>query len=88
MNNETRYSGVIYRPSNKNFSKIRELVYKGITETLRLEDVRKEVIEAYMAIAGEISFFKTARKSMIAKMNNAVREIEFMQYYLNEETKI
>ncbi|MTT32178.1 hypothetical protein GMB86_09190 [Terrilactibacillus sp. BCM23-1] len=88
MNNETRYSVVIYRPNNKDYSKIKDLIYQGITEALRMEGVRKEVIDAYMAKAGKISFSKTASRSMVAKMNNAVREVEFMQDYLDEETKI
>lgn len=88
MNNETRYSVVIYRPSSKDFSKIKELIYEGITEALRMEGVRKEVIKAYMVKAGGISFSKTSSKSMVAKMNNAVREIEFMPEYLDEETRI
>lgn len=88
MNNETRYSVVIYRQSKKDFSTIKELIREAISEALRMEGVRKEVIEAYMAKAGEISFSKTASRSMVAKMNNAVREIEFMQEYLDEETRI
>lgn len=88
MNNETRYSVVIYRPSNKDFSKIKELIYEVMIEALHMEGVRKEVIEAYMAQAGEISFSKTSSKSMVAKMNNAVREIELMWEYLDEKTRI
>ena len=88
MNNETRYPIVIYRPSKKDFSKIKELIREAITEALRMEGVRKEAIEAYLAKAGEISFSKTSSRSMVAKMNNTVREIEFMGEYLDEETKI
>jgi hypothetical protein len=88
MNNETRYSVVIYRPSNKDFSKIKELIFEVITEALRMEGVRKEVIEAYMAKAGELSFSKTANRSMVARMNNAVRDIEFMWENLDEKTRI
>ncbi|GIN57391.1 plasmid pRiA4b ORF-3 family protein [Lederbergia ruris] len=88
MNNETRYPVVIYRPSSKDFSKIKELIYEAISEAFRMEGVRKEVIEAYMAKAGEISFSKTANRSMVAKMNNAVRDIEFMNEYLDEKSRI
>lgn len=88
MNNGTRYSIVIYRPSKKDFSKINELICEAIITALRMEGVRKEVIEAYMEKAGEITFSKTASKSMVAKMNNAVREIEFMQEYLDEKIRI
>ncbi|MDQ1002750.1 hypothetical protein QFZ28_003150 [Neobacillus niacini] len=88
MNNETRYSIVIYRPSKKDFSKINELIREAITTALRMEGVRKEVIEAYMEKAGDITFSKTASRSMVAKMNSAVREIEFVQEYLDEKTRI
>ncbi len=88
MNNETRYPIVIYRPNKKDFSEIRELILEAITEALRMEGVRKEVIEAYLAKAGEISFSKTSSRSMVAKMNNTVREVEFMGDYLDEEAKI
>src|SRR5690606_18066193 len=60
INNETRYPVVIYRPSNKDFSKIRELIYEAITEAFHMEGVRKDVIEAYMANAGVISYYNTA----------------------------
>ncbi|KEF39352.1 Plasmid pRiA4b ORF-3-like protein [Schinkia azotoformans MEV2011] len=88
MNNETRYPIVIYRPSIKDFSKIKELIREAIMQALRMEGVRKEVIEAYLDKAGEISFSKTSSRSMVAKMNNTVREIEFMGTYLDEEAKI
>lgn len=88
MNNETRYPIVIYRPSMKDFSKIKELFNEAITEALHMEGVRQEVIQAYMAKAGEISFSKTAGRSIVARMNNAVRDVEFMREYLEEETRI
>jgi hypothetical protein len=88
MNNETRYSIVIYRPSKKDFSKINELIREAIITALRMEGVRKEVIEAYLEKSGEMTFSKTASRSMVAKMNNAVREIEFMQEYLDEKIRI
>jgi hypothetical protein len=88
MNNETRYSIVIYRPSKKDFSKINELIREAIITALRMEGVRKEVIEAYMEKAGEITFSKTASRSMLGKMNNAVREIEFTQEYLDGNLRI
>jgi hypothetical protein len=88
MNNETRYSIVIYRISKKDITKINEIIREAIITALRMEGVRKEVIEAYMEKAGDITFSKTASRSMVAKMNNAVREIEFTQEYLDENVRI
>jgi hypothetical protein len=88
MNNETRYPIVIYRPSKKDISKINELIREAIITALQMEGVRKEVIEAYMEKSGEIKFSKTASRSMLGKMNNAVREIEFTQEYLDGNLRI
>jgi hypothetical protein len=88
MNNETRYSIVIYRISKKDITKINEIIREAIITALRMEGVRKEVIEAYMEKAGDITFSKTASRSMVAKMNNAVRDIEFTQEYLDKNVRI
>lgn len=88
MNNETRYPIVIYRPKPKDFSKIRELIDEAIRTALRMEGVRNDVIEAYIADAGEIEFSKTAGKSLVAKMNNSINEIAFLWKYLDEKTLI
>jgi hypothetical protein len=88
MNNETRYSIVIYRPSKKDFSNINVLIREAIITSLRIEGVRKDVSETYLEKAGEITFSKTASRSMVGKMNNALREIEFTQEYLDENVRI
>lgn len=88
MNNETRYPVVIYRPGPKDFTRIKELIREAIITTLRMEGVRNDVIENYMNNAGEIEFSKTASRSMVAKLNNTVRETYFMWDYLDEKTRI
>lgn len=75
-------------PVKKDFSKLNELISEAIITALRMEGVRKEVIETYMEKAGEITYSKTASRGMIGKMNNAVREIEFTQEYLDGNQKI
>lgn len=88
MNNETRYPVVIYRPKPKSFARMKELIREAITTALRMEGVREDVINNYMADAGEIVFSKTANRRMVAKMNNTVYEVCFMQEYLDERTQI
>lgn len=88
MNNETRYPVVIYKPVKKDFLKINELIRIAITVAFRMEGIREEMIQAYLEKAGEITFSKTANRSLVAKMNNAVRDIEFVQEYIDEETTI
>ncbi len=88
MNNETRYPVVIYRPKPKDFNKIKELIRDAIKTALRMEGVREDVVGKYLDDAGEIKFSKTAGRGMVAKMNKAVHEIEYMQEYLDEKTSI
>lgn len=87
MNNETRYSVVIYRPTPKDFTRIDKLIKEAIIVALRMEGVAESVIDKYMVKAGEISFSKTANRSMVAKMNNAINETGFMTRYLDENSK-
>lgn len=88
MNNKTRYSVVIYRPKPKDFTRIKELIRQAIIVALRMEGVRGGVIESYLADAGEIEFSTTANRSMVAKLNNAVRDVECSEEYLDESIQI
>jgi hypothetical protein len=88
MNNETRFPIVIYRPAKKDFSNIKDLIREAISEALRIEGVRKEIIEAYFKKAGKISFSKTADRSMTAKLNHTVRKIESLEEFLDKEEKV
>lgn len=88
MNNKTRYSVVIYRPKPKDYARIKELIQEAITAALRVEGVGEDVITSYLTAGGEIEFTKTADRSMVAKLNHAVRDIEYMQEYLDESSLI
>ena len=88
MNNATRYPVVIYRPRPKDFARIKDLIREGITTALRMEGVREDVVRKYLDDAGEIRFSKTASRSLVAKMNNAVNEVGFVQEYLDTDTRI
>lgn len=88
MNNETRYSVVIYRPTPRDFTNLDKLIKDAIMVALRMEGVSEEIIDCYVSNAGDISFSKTANRSMVAKLNNAVTEVGFMARYLDESSKI
>lgn len=88
MNNETRYPVVIYRPVKKDFANIKNLILEAIAEAFRMEGVSQSVIDAYISENKKVSFSKTANNSMIGKLNNTVKDIEFREAFLNDETKI
>ncbi|MDD2235468.1 MAG: hypothetical protein PHV03_11375, partial [Desulfitobacteriaceae bacterium] len=88
MNNKTRYSVVIYRPKPKDYARMKDLIQEAITAALRVEGVGEDVITSYFTAGGEIEFSKTADRSTVAKLNRAVRDVEFMQEYLDESSLI
>ena len=88
MNNASRYPVVIYRPKPQDFSRMRELIHKAIVEALRMEGISEAVIDRYMADAGEIQFSKTANKSLVAKLNKAVKDVYWVGEYLDSSTPI
>lgn len=61
MNNETRYTVVIYRPKPKDFTRMKELIKDAIITVLRMEGIREDVINRYMADAGGIMVFKNSK---------------------------
>lgn len=88
MNNETRFPVVICKPTKKELKDIDGLIRKGIAEALRMEGVREEVIEDYFNFAGEIVFSKTASRSIVGKMNNAIRDLEIFEDYIDKNSTI
>jgi hypothetical protein len=88
MNNETRFPVVIYRPKPKDFKRIDALIIEAIRTALHIEGVRKEVIDHYLAAAGEVKFSRTASKGLVAQMNNSANEIACMCDYLDENSLI
>lgn len=88
VNNETKYSVLIYGPVKKDFSNIKNLIHDAIAEALRMEGIHKDVIDAYLAKAGEINFSKTGSRSMISRMNNIVDEMSFYDEYIDKNSKI
>ena len=88
MNNATRYPVVIYRPKPNDFARMRELMREAIVQALRMEGGVETVIDRYMADAGQIEFSKTADRSMVAKLNQAVYAVSFTGDYLDESTLI
>ncbi|WP_336045713.1 plasmid pRiA4b ORF-3 family protein [Solibacillus ferritrahens] len=88
MNNETRYPIVINRLLKKDLSNINAVIQEAIRVALRMEGIKEAIIEDYLASGGDITFSKTASRSMVAKLNNTVRDIEAMSEYLDKDTTI
>jgi hypothetical protein len=88
MNNETRYPVLIYRPKPKDFKRLNDLIPEAIRTALRMEGVSKAVVDNYLSAAGKLEFSRTASKSLVAQMNNSVKEISCMWEDLDENSLI
>lgn len=88
MNNETRFPVVINRLLKKDLANLEELIYKAIRVALRMEGVSETVIDKYFALSKDLVFSKTANRSMVAKLNNTVREVEFWEEYIDKDATI
>lgn len=88
MNNETRFPIVINGLLKKDTVNLQSLIYEAIKVALRMEGVSEAVIDKYFALSNDLIFSKTANRSMIAKLNNTVYEVEFWEEFLNKSTKI
>ena len=88
MNNETRFPVVINRLLKKDLANVEELIHEAIRVALRMEGVSETVIDKYFALSKSLSFSKTANRSMVAKLNNTVREVEFWAEFLDKDATI
>lgn len=88
LNNETRYPVVINRLLKKDLSNINAVIQEAIRVALRMEGIKEAIIEDYLASDGDITFSKTASRSMVGKLNNTMRDIEAMSEYLDKDTTI
>lgn len=71
MNVENRYTIVLYGLNAKDFENIDKLIVQAIREVFEKENIRPEVIDAYLQQAGNTTFTKTKDKSMVARLNKS-----------------
>lgn len=88
MNNETRFPVVINRLLKKDLANLEELIHEAIRVALRMEGVSETVIDKYFALSKGLTFSKTANRSMVAKLNNTVREVEFWEEFIDKDATI
>uniref|UniRef100_UPI00406D4C32 DUF6933 domain-containing protein n=1 Tax=Sporosarcina sp. FSL K6-1522 TaxID=2921554 RepID=UPI00406D4C32 len=55
----------------KDFKQLDVLVEKAIRQVFRAERVSEDVIEQYMKAAGDVAFYKTKNRSLVARLNQA-----------------
>ena len=76
MNNQTRYSVVLYRLTKEHLQMLNKLLLFAIEMTFYAEGFSEFVIARYMRRGGEANFIKCFDRSILSQMN-------YVQYHLD-----
>lgn len=86
MNDSNRYIIVLYGLKAKDFKKIDELIVQAIREMYQEENIKEEVIDAYLAQFTEISYTSTKNRTSVARLNKACENVYFMEGDLDQNS--
>ncbi|WP_112180284.1 plasmid pRiA4b ORF-3 family protein [Paraliobacillus zengyii] len=86
MNDSNRYIIVLYGLKAKDFKKIDELIVQAIREIYKEENIKEEVIEAFLAQSKEITFTTTKDRTGVARLNKACENVYVMEDDLDQNT--
>jgi len=87
VNNESRYPIIIYGAVKKDYTNIKKLIPEAIRDAWRVEGIHEDVIDAYIKKAGDITFAKTANRSMTARMTRIIEDMHAVTHYIDQNTK-
>ncbi|WP_117170298.1 plasmid pRiA4b ORF-3 family protein [Paraliobacillus sediminis] len=86
MNDSNRYIIVLYGLKAKDFKKIDELIVQAIREIYQKENIKEEVIEAFIAQSKEITFTSTKNRQSVARLNKACENVYVMEDDLDQNS--
>lgn len=88
MNDRTQYVIVLYGMQAKDLSRLPSIFEQAIRTIWRDEGIKEDVIDTYLNRAGEIQFAKTKNRSLVARLNQACKEVAFFELEINRDTLI
>ncbi|MDD3225655.1 MAG: plasmid pRiA4b ORF-3 family protein [Clostridium sp.] len=83
VNDSSGLGFVLYGLKTKDFSKLAELILKGIKNSLKAIKIREEVIEQYIKTAGKLTFTKTRGPRYVALINKASQLVKMFSEKLD-----
>lgn len=87
INNASWYPIIIYGVVKKDFQNIEQVIQQAITEIWLAEGARQKVIDAYFEKAGQITFSKTANRSMTSRITQMSTDMHAFLNHLNKNAK-
>jgi hypothetical protein len=70
MNNQTRYSVVLYGLKAEHFKKFESIALSAIEQTFLAEGITKEAVAQYINNCGDVTFTKTHDRSILGQLND------------------
>lgn len=88
MNDKSQYVIVLYGVRAKDFSRMDSMIEQAIRMVWREEGMKENVIDDYLAQAGNIQYAKTKNRTLVARLNRACQEVMFFGDKIDEEQLI
>jgi len=83
VNDSNRYVVVLYGLKAKDFKQLDKLIPMAISNTLKEECIKEEVINSYIESAGRITLTKTKDKTLVARMNKGCEIVQYFEEDIN-----
>lgn len=88
VNDVSGYVVILHGVKAKGFKNIKRLISDSIRETLIADCIKPDIVEKYLADAGEISFSKTQNRSLVARMNKGCEAADVFDTEYNTDKLI
>lgn len=86
VNDKNRYVLVLYGMKAKDFKEFSNHLKNGIKYTFQAECIKEDIVYDFINNSREFIFTKTKNRSLVAKMNQACKEINYFQELLNDNS--
>lgn len=87
MNNFSKYTIVLYRPTAKDYQQIESLFKEAVREAFLFDGIKEELVTDYLAQLGTCYFSKTANRSLVGQLIKVCETMTFYDEYLDEAHK-
>lgn len=86
LNDLNKYIIVLYGVKANEFKKLDEVIVTAVRKSFLAESIKEEIIDSYLAEAGEVKFTKTSDRSLIGGLTIAGRYLSYHEDALKENS--
>lgn len=86
VNDKNRYSIVLYGLKAKDLKEFDQHIREAVRRTLEEEYIKDDLVEKFINNSGDIVYAKTRNRSLVSRMNESCRLVEFYSELLDESS--